>query len=86
MTSNGSVRRRLRFVASVSAAKSNGRLSSAVDAHHVVDCCGTTSTTRTREFSAAIAARFIVVVVFPAPPFWLVTATSFMASVLSRFG
>ena len=41
----------------------------------VVDCGGSTSTTKTLEFSAAMAARFIVVVVFPAPPFWFVIAT-----------
>ena len=68
-TSYGSSRRRVSVLGSVFSAKSKGSRSPARAAHMVVDCWGSTSTTSTRAFLAATAARFIRLVVFPTPPF-----------------
>jgi len=54
---------------SVSSATSKGRASPARSAHQAEDFCGSTSATITREFSAMTLARFMTVVVLPAPPF-----------------
>src|SRR5215213_7485001 len=45
--------------------------------HHVVDSCGSESTTSTRIVSSRIPARFTVVVLFPTPPLPFATAIMF---------